>query len=336
MEEEIKRAKEYAEFLYRVTPSAIFTVDTNRRITSWNKKAEEITGYVTEEMMGKECTIFAESPCRDKCGLYSNDVRKPIIAKECTIIRKDNQGCIISKNADLLKDGEENIIGGIESFEDITERKQTDEALRRAREELEIRVQERTAEIAKANQVLQVEITERKKTEEMLRVSENKYRTLIENLPQKIFLKDKKSVYISCNESYAWDLKIKPDEIAGRTDYEFYPKELAEKYRADDSRIMTSGKTEEIEESYIQNGQDTWVHTVKIPIKDDKDNIVGILGIFWDITERKKVEEKQKQLINDIEETNRIMTGRELRMIELKKEINKLYEEIGKPVPYEV
>ncbi len=139
------------------------------------------------------------------------------------------------------------------------------------------------------------DITERKIAEEQLRKSENKYRTLIENLPQKIFYKDRNSVYISCNKNLADDLGIKPDEFAGRTDYDFFPKELAEKYRADDKRLMELGKTEDIEEKYREDGQEVWIYTVKTPVVDDSGNVTGILGIFWDITDRKKTEEALKE-----------------------------------------
>lgn len=125
--------------------------------------------------------------------------------------------------------------------------------------------------------------------------SEKKYRTLVENLPQKIFYKDKDSVYVSCNDNYARDLKIKPEEIAGKTDYGFYPKEVAEKHRADDKRIMKLGKTEDIEEKYLRDGKEFFVYMVKTPVKDEKGNTVGILGIFWDITERKRMENELKR-----------------------------------------
>ncbi len=146
-------------------------------------------------------------------------------------------------------------------------------------------------------------IIERKRGEETLRKNESKYRTLVENIPQKIFLKDKNLVYISCNENYARDLKIKSKEITGKDDYEFYPKEFAEKYRTDDKRIMKSKKTEELDERYIQDGQEYWIHTIKTPVTDDKGNVIGILGIFWDITESKLKEKELIRLQTAIEQT---------------------------------
>lgn len=71
--------------------------------------------------------------------------------------------------------------------------------------------------------------TQRRMAVESLRVSENKYRMLLENIPHKLFVKDINFAYLSCNEHYARDLKIKPDEIAGKTDFDFFPREIAEK-----------------------------------------------------------------------------------------------------------
>ena len=153
------------------------------------------------------------------------------------------------------------------------------------------------------------DITEKKKAEDALKERENRYKTLIENIPQKVFLKDKNSVYISCNNNYAKDLKIKPEEIAGKTDYKFYPKKLAEKYRGDDKRIIKTEKTEEIIEEYIQAGQKLFVHTIKVPIKDEKDKLAGVLGIFWDVTEEKRAQEIIKKEIERMKEIDESKTN---------------------------
>jgi PAS domain S-box-containing protein len=192
----------------------------------------------------------------------------------------------------------------VEKFRrEVRERKLAKDALQKAYDDLELRIQERTKELTRANGLLRSEIVNHKEAVEVARVSENKYRTLIENLPQKIFLKDRNSVYLSCNENYARNLKISPDEIIGRTDYEFFLKELAEKYRADDKRIMDSGEMEEIEERYVRNGQDLIIDTVKIPVKDEKNNTIGILGIFWDITGRRKAQEELENAYARLKET---------------------------------
>lgn len=130
--------------------------------------------------------------------------------------------------------------------------------------------------------------------QEISRLKEN-FRFLLDSIPQKIFYKDRNSVYIACNRSYARDLGIKPEEIEGKNDYEFFPKELAEKYRADDQRIMRKGEIEEFDESYIKDGIEYTIHTIKAPVRDQKGEIIGILGIFWDITDRKRMEEELRR-----------------------------------------
>ena len=135
------------------------------------------------------------------------------------------------------------------------------------------------------------DIHDRKLSEQALRDSETKYRTLVENIPQRIFAKDSHSVYLSCNASMARALGIQPDAIAGRTDYDFYPQEIADRYLADDRRIMETGKIEVIEEKYQKEGQQFWGRTFKTPIRENDGAISGILGIYQDITEEKKSEQ---------------------------------------------
>ena len=133
----INEARRKAELLMDVVPSGIFTVDRQKIITSWNKMAEKITGYSANEIVGQDCLKFALMPCREKCGLYSDDVEKPIMGRECTIITKDGVVKTIIKNAFLLKDENGNVMGGIESFDDISERKLLDDTLFAERERLE-------------------------------------------------------------------------------------------------------------------------------------------------------------------------------------------------------
>lgn len=157
---------------------------------------------------------------------------------------------------------------------------------------LEKQARERTTELEATNKSLEFEIAGYKQAEDTLQKSESKYRTLFENLPQKIFLKDTHSSYISCNENYARDLGIMPEEIVGKTDYDFYPRELADKYRGDDKRILESGQTERLEEQYVQGGKEASVAIIKVPVMDKRGTAMGILGTFLDITEQKKAEQE--------------------------------------------
>ncbi len=126
----LQEAKERAEQLYRIVPSAIFTVDANRKITTFNEKAEEITGYSAEEVIGRECSIFACGSCCAGCPLFSTTGIQPIRAKECTIRTKAGRNRQILNNFEVIKDVQGNIIGGIESFIDVTEWKQAQAELR--------------------------------------------------------------------------------------------------------------------------------------------------------------------------------------------------------------
>ncbi len=127
----LKQAKEYAELLYKVTPSAIFTVNKDCIITSWNDKAAEITGYKAEEIIGNKCGVFAKIPCNEACKLFEKEFLGAIVGVEATMERKDGTVLTVLKNADVLRDDKGNIVGGIESFIDITERKKNEEEIKK-------------------------------------------------------------------------------------------------------------------------------------------------------------------------------------------------------------
>jgi PAS domain S-box-containing protein len=139
-----------------------------------------------------------------------------------------------------------------------------------------------------------------------LSASENHYSVLIENLPQKVFCKDNEGRFLSMNNAFAKDLKIKAHECVGTTVYDFFPRELADKYTEDDQRILSSGKVENIEELYVVDGEQHTVHTTKAPLLDLQGKAKGLIGIFRDITEQKRAEQIQEQQEQDLIVKNRI------------------------------
>ena len=161
--------------------------------------------------------------------------------------------------------------------------------------------------------VLTLQRTVKQRTAE-LASNERKYRTLVESLPQMIFVKDRRSVYISCNRRYASSLGIDPDVIAGKDDYAFYPRELAEQYRAGDQSVMTSGTATDFVERWPGPGGDTWINTVKAPIRDKRGEISGVIGIFWDISDRMRLEADRMRLE---EERERSLKEKEILLNEV-------------------
>lgn len=137
------------------------------------------------------------------------------------------------------------------------------------------------------------DITERKRAEEKLIASEAFYHSLVENLPQFILRKDVRERFTFANQRFCQMLGKPLEEIVGKTDFDFYPPELAAKYQRDDRYVIDTGRSfETVEENVTPGGDKIYVQVVKTPIFDARGKIIGIQGIFWDITERKRWEER--------------------------------------------
>lgn len=135
------------EQVLETIPSGLFVVDPQQRIISWNAEAERITGYTAAEVLGRHCSFLSGIPCGRSCRLFDPDQPKPITGIPCSIRRKDGRRILLAKNVDYLRDGSGKIVGGIESFIDITRRRHLEKRLRNHSRQLERAVRQRTAQL---------------------------------------------------------------------------------------------------------------------------------------------------------------------------------------------
>jgi PAS domain S-box-containing protein len=155
------------------------------------------------------------------------------------------------------------------------------------------------------------DITDRKIAERALKESKQMLQIVMNNIPQFIFWKDRNSVYLGCNSNFAKAAGCsKPEEVVGKTDNDLaWKKEEADSYREYDSKIMDANAPQYhiIEQQKQADGKQAWIDTNKIPLHDANGNVVGILGSYEDITDRKKAEEEKEKLNRELEEANQEM-----------------------------
>jgi PAS domain S-box-containing protein len=155
------------------------------------------------------------------------------------------------------------------------------------------------------------DITKNKKAEEELAAERNLLRTLINNISDWIFAKDTNSRFIICNKALVEQLgKSEIEEVIGKSDFDFWPHNLASRYFANEQAIIKTGQPLFDHEEPLDNltGKSKWNLTTKVPFRDAGGNIIGIVGIGRDITDRKKAE----QALQESEELYRILFNQAL------------------------
>lgn len=151
-------------------------------------------------------------------------------------------------------------------------------------------------------------ITERKRAEEALQQERDLLRAVIDNMPDLFYFKDAEGRYVLNNHAHLRSLGVERQEsVLGKTTFDFNPPELAERYYEDEMQIVRTGEAL-LEREEVALHKDTGEQrrhlTSKIPLKDSEGKVTGVVGISRDITERKQAEERQAQLLKEVEHAN--------------------------------
>ncbi len=180
------------------------------------------------------------------------------------------------------------------------------------------------------------DITERKKAEEELAREHNLLRTLVDTLPDEIFVKDTNSTFVFNNLGCARNLGAKtPEEMVGKTDFDFLPREFAEIWYTEEQEIIRTGRPMINREECVhdESGRPVkWCSNTKVPWRDDSGNIIGIIGLNRDITKTKKAsealresEEKYRQLVSTTTDSIMLFDAATKQFVDVNKACEQLY-----------
>ena len=141
------------------------------------------------------------------------------------------------------------------------------------------------------------DIRDRKTAEIKLSHEHGLLQTLMDSIPDSIYFKDEENKFVMVNKAKAAHSNVKPEEMIGKTDFDFLPDEQAKKAFDDDQDVLNTGKfiINKIEELTSVEGCNRWVSVTKIPRFDAEGNIIGTMGISRDVTEWKRLEELYKK-----------------------------------------
>ncbi len=327
----LRLAREYGSLLDNIN-DVIFIVDNEGHFVFVNKASERRTGIPTEKFIGRH---FLELVDRQYHEFAQGAFQKLSAGEKIPSIemsRKTPSGQDITVEVSLTPIYEDNVaIGMLGVSRDVTDRKRAEEALRKAREELETRVQERTEELLKANEQLRLEIEERMRAEREAFYEQSLMQTLLDNIPDYVYFKEKDRRFVRASNSFSDLFGRSLDEIIGKKDEDLFPEEIAEETANDDRHVIETGipLVNKEEGGKSIGGREHWVLTTKLPWRDKKGNIIGLFGISKEITDRKRGEEA----LRESEEKFRAVSEQSPNMIFINKAgkvvyANKVCEEI--------
>ena len=219
---------------------------------------------------------------------------------EYQIVHKSGDVRWMNQRNALVRDENGNVIALQGIVTDVT-------AARSAARQLE----KMAAELTKSNEELDRRVAAR--TAEL--------QTIIDSIPGLVFYKDAENRYVRVNRYVADAHKMTKEQLEGASCYDIYPPELAKAYHEDDLEVIHSGKAKlNIDEPWETDAGTRWVSTSKIPYLDEAGNIIGLIGVSMDVTERRQAEDEIREKSALLERENWIREGQNQLSVQMRGE----------------
>jgi PAS domain S-box-containing protein len=288
--------------LYHNTPAMLHSIDPSGRLLSVSDYWVEALGYARSEIIGKNLLDFLSEESRR----YARNVVFPAffqsgVCKDIPyqFVTKSGEKIDVLLSAIADRDADGNIVRTLAVSIDVTERKRAEEALRLAKEELS----RYSKDLER-----QVEIRTREIT------------SILKYTPAVVYIKDIEGRYLLVNSRYEQLFGVKNETVRGLTDFEIFPRDVADRFREQDLAALKKNRSHETEERIPQNGDIHTYLSVKFPVYDETGNPRGVCGIATDITQVKKVQHQLRRL------SGSIMTNQEKERSAIARE---LHDELG-------
>ncbi|HWQ64126.1 MAG TPA: PAS domain S-box protein [Methanospirillum sp.] len=342
-EKEIRESERRLANVIDFLPDATFVIDRQGTVIAWNRAMEQFTGYPAGDILGKGDYTYAipfygtPRPILIDLALkndeeaeknYSSISRNgETVVGEASMVTLDGNTRYLWGASSPLRDSQGEIVGAIESIRDITEWKLTEEELVRSREELERRVNERTAELTRVNSVLRSEIEDRTIAENALRESQDRYRRLVDLSPDAIFVHDGKDV-LFINPAGTRLLGIGQSlNTAGMNMSEFIHQDLLEKFRSliQEPENQANFPLNAEEEFFRIDHSKVTVEVSSAPILFQ--GSPAALIVARDITGRKRAEEQLKRYAAEMADKNKELDYLANQMIEINQDLDRRVKE---------
>lgn len=308
VEDEPGKSEAWQRLLTEQLPALVWTTDRDLKFTSSTGRGLKALGLEPNEVVQSALDLYAYFQTDSKA-FPPIEAHLRSLLGESTVYETEWQGRHFHSQTNPLKDRDGNITGVIGVALDISERKHFEAALRRAHDELESRVRERTAELEKINEELRTEIATRKLAEALLRDSEEKYRSVVTAMTEGIILQRADGVIMTCNPSAERILGLRAGEILGSTfinlawhtiheDGSPFP---GDAHPAEETLQTGNPGRNVIMGIHRPDGVLVWLSINSEPlVLPGECRPYAVVTSFADITERRKIEAAQKKVQEDL------------------------------------